>query len=115
MGYLSNKTLKTSLTHGIISDKDLISSILYKQFQEKKFSNLSGGRVIFIAVHPKLIRMGYGTRAINLLIKYYSSTYTNKIENKKIKTNSQKDPKSKTESLKPSSKNNLRHLLSPLH
>ena len=40
--------------------------------QEDSFASLSGGRVVRIAVHPDLQHMGYGSRAIEMLSRYYS-------------------------------------------
>jgi N-acetyltransferase 10 len=40
-------------------------------FQEPDFASLSGARVVRLAVHPDLTRMGYGSRALDLLTHYY--------------------------------------------
>ena len=42
-----------------------------QQFQDADFPALSGARVVRIAVHPELGRAGYGSRALELLRRYY--------------------------------------------
>lgn len=42
------------------------------QFADHEFASLSGVRVVRIATHPDFQGMGYGTRAIQLLVDYYS-------------------------------------------
>ena len=42
-----------------------------EQFQDESFASLSGIRVVRIATHPNAQGRGYGSRALELLIKYY--------------------------------------------
>ena len=51
---------------------DLIPWTLKQQFLDDSFPTLSGARVVRIATHPEHERMGYGTRALELLTKYYN-------------------------------------------
>lgn len=51
------------------------------QFADHGFASLSGARVVRIATHPDYQRMGYGTRALQLLIDYYSGNMTSLLEN----------------------------------
>ena len=41
------------------------------QFADNNFASLSGARVVRIATHPDFQGMGYGTRALSLLLDYY--------------------------------------------
>lgn len=50
---------------------DLIPWTVGQQFQDADFPALSGARVVRIAVHPELGRAGYGSRALELLRRYY--------------------------------------------
>lgn len=50
---------------------DLIPWTLSQQFQDDGFAQLSGARVVRIATHPDAVKMGYGSRAIELLAQYY--------------------------------------------
>lgn len=42
-----------------------------QQFQDSEFASLSGARIVRIAVHPDMTRAGYGSRALELLRRYY--------------------------------------------
>jgi N-acetyltransferase 10 len=55
---------------------DLIPWTLKQQFLDDNFPSLSGARVVRIATHPEHDRMGYGTRALELLYKYYNGEIT---------------------------------------
>ena len=50
---------------------DLIPWTVGQQFQDADFPALSGARIVRIAVHPELGRAGYGSRALELLRRYY--------------------------------------------
>ena len=41
------------------------------QFADNNFATLSGARIVRIATHPDFQGMGYGTRALSLLLDYY--------------------------------------------
>lgn len=42
-----------------------------RQFADHEFAGLSGARVVRIATHPDFQGMGYGSRALELLLRYY--------------------------------------------
>ncbi len=50
---------------------DMIPWTVSQQFQDSEFASLSGARVVRIAVHPDMTRAGYGSRALELLRRYY--------------------------------------------
>lgn len=50
---------------------DLIPWTVSEQFQDDNFAMLSGVRVVRIATHPNAQKKGYGTKALELLQKYY--------------------------------------------
>ena len=50
---------------------DLIPWTVTQQFQDAEFARLSGARVVRIAVHPDMGRAGYGSRALELLRRYF--------------------------------------------
>lgn len=50
------------------------------QFQDSDFGSLSGARVVRIATHPDYQGMGYGSRALELLEKYYLGKMTSLTE-----------------------------------
>ncbi|XP_067143398.1 RNA cytidine acetyltransferase [Centruroides vittatus] len=72
---LEGEISKDSVTKGLASGRkafgDLIPWTVSQQFQDNEFPSLSGVRIVRIATHPDYQRMGYGSRAIQLLQEYY--------------------------------------------
>ncbi|CAN0413976.1 unnamed protein product, partial [Hapterophycus canaliculatus] len=60
-----------SLSRGHRASGDLIPWSLSQQYQDGQFAGLSGARIVRIATHTDVQKMGYGSRAIELLTKYY--------------------------------------------
>lgn len=71
-GQISKQNVMTQLSRGIRASGDLIPWTISQQFQDADFASLSGARIVRIATHPDLARMGYGSRALELLTKYFS-------------------------------------------
>ncbi len=71
-GQISKESVMRQLSRGVRSAGDLIPWTISQQFQDADFASLSGARVVRIATHPDLARMGYGSRALELLSKYFS-------------------------------------------
>ncbi len=55
---------------------DLIPWTLSQQFQDSDFATLSGARIVRVATHPDVQSMGYGTRALKLLLEYFAKPKT---------------------------------------
>ncbi|KAL9955538.1 hypothetical protein ACROYT_G036875 [Oculina patagonica] len=70
-GDISKSTIMNSLSRGKRASGDLIPWTISQQFNDHNFAGLSGGRIVRIATHPDFQGMGYGRRAMNLLIQYY--------------------------------------------
>jgi len=70
-GEISKESVARSLGRGEAPSGDLIPWTISQQFQETEFAGLSGARVVRLAVHPDLQHMGYGSRAVQQLIRYY--------------------------------------------
>lgn len=49
----------------------MIPWTLGQALQDPDFPALSGARIVRIAVHPDLPRAGYGSRAVELLARFY--------------------------------------------
>ncbi len=88
-GDLSNETVARQLTHGQRSSGDLIPWTIAQTYQDYTFGKMTGVRVIRLATHPDYQRMGYGTRAIQLLEKYFQGNIINidENENQQVKKN----------------------------
>lgn len=74
-GQISRESVLTSLNRGQRAAGDLIPWLVSQQFQDEEFASLSGARVIRIATNPEYINMGYGSRALQLLIDFYSRKF----------------------------------------
>jgi N-acetyltransferase 10 len=71
-GKISRKAVEAQLARGHRSAGDLIPWTISQQFGDSKFAQLSGARIVRIAVHPAVQGMGYGTRAMELLYRFYN-------------------------------------------
>ncbi|KAH9192789.1 hypothetical protein AeNC1_005236 [Aphanomyces euteiches] len=70
-GEISKESVQAQLARGQRASGDLIPWTVAQQFQDNEFAALSGARVVRIATHPDVTGMGYGSRCIELLTKYY--------------------------------------------
>ena len=65
-GQISKESARRSLARGEAPSGDLIPWTVAQQFQDDEFAQLSGARIVRIATHPDVTKMGYGTRAVEL-------------------------------------------------
>lgn len=79
-GEISKESVKAQLARGQRASGDLIPWTVAQQFQDTEFASLSGARVVRIASHPDVTGMGYGSRAIELLTKYYQGEITPEVQ-----------------------------------
>ncbi|GAQ78702.1 N-acetyltransferase 10 [Klebsormidium nitens] len=79
-GEISRQSALATLAQGGSPTGDLIPWTISQQFQDAEFPSLSGARVVRIACHPDLQRAGYGTRAMELLGRYYEGQLTDLAE-----------------------------------
>ena len=70
-GAINQEQVQAELSRGKTSAGDLIPWTLTQQYQDHDFASLTGGRIVRIATHPDVMSMGYGSRAVDLLTKYY--------------------------------------------
>ncbi|XP_024376532.1 RNA cytidine acetyltransferase 1 isoform X1 [Physcomitrium patens] len=70
-GEISKQSALRSLSEGNLPNGDMIPWTISQQFQDPEFPSLSGARIVRIAVHPSLIRAGYGSHAVDILSRYY--------------------------------------------
>lgn len=74
-GEISKAAIKSSLSKGIRGGGDLIPWLVSQQFQDDDFASLSGARIVRIATHPDYQKMGYGSKALELLTDYFNGKY----------------------------------------
>jgi len=75
-GEISKQTVLNSLSRGVRAAGDLIPWLISQQFQDDDFASLSGARVVRIATHPDYVKMGYGSRALDLLSQFYEGQFS---------------------------------------
>lgn len=71
-GKISSKAVEAQLARGHRSAGDMIPWTVCQQFGDSNFAQLSGARIVRVAVHPNVQGMGYGSRAIELLYRFYN-------------------------------------------
>ncbi|KAH7156203.1 GNAT acetyltransferase 2-domain-containing protein [Dactylonectria macrodidyma] len=76
-GKISRQSVLNSLSRGQRPSGDLIPWLVSQQFQDEEFASLSGARVVRIATNPEYVSMGYGTKALELLVDYYEGRFAN--------------------------------------
>ncbi|KAJ2658822.1 N-acetyltransferase 10 [Coemansia sp. RSA 1200] len=74
-GEISRQAVMNKLGRGERNDGDLIPWLVSQQYQDNDFASLSGARVVRIATHPDYASMGYGTRALEQLRKFYEGSF----------------------------------------
>ncbi|EAQ83266.1 hypothetical protein CHGG_09670 [Chaetomium globosum CBS 148.51] len=74
-GKISKQSILNSLGRGQQPAGDLIPWLVSQQFQDDEFASLSGARVVRIATNPEYMSMGYGSKALQLLVEYYEGKF----------------------------------------
>ncbi|XP_028755074.1 RNA cytidine acetyltransferase 1 [Neltuma alba] len=75
-GQISRQSAIRSLSDGHQPFGDQIPWKFCEQFRDTVFPSLSGVRIVRIATHPSAMRLGYGSQAVELLIRYYEGQLT---------------------------------------
>lgn len=75
-GRISRQSVLNSLSRGQRAGGDLIPWLVSQQFQDEDFAGLSGARVVRIATNPEYLSMGYGSRALELLVDFFEGKFT---------------------------------------
>ncbi|PBC33504.1 RNA cytidine acetyltransferase [Apis cerana] len=76
-GEINKNTINDGLVRGRRAAGDLIPWTIAQQYQDQDFPALAGARIVRIATHPEYQNMGYGSRALELLKKYYEMKIVN--------------------------------------
>ncbi|KAE8365097.1 GNAT acetyltransferase 2-domain-containing protein [Aspergillus caelatus] len=75
-GRISRQSVLNSLSRGQRGGGDLIPWLVSQQYQDEDFAGLSGARIVRIATNPEYLNMGYGSRALELLVDFYEGKFT---------------------------------------
>lgn len=76
-GSVSKNVILNNNKRGFKPAGDLIPWTISDFYQDNEFPNLNGIRIVRIATHPECSRMGYGTRALELLTEFYEGKMVN--------------------------------------
>mmetsp|Transcript_10053 Transcript_10053/g.23516 ORF Transcript_10053/g.23516 Transcript_10053/m.23516 type:complete len:518 (-) Transcript_10053:1880-3433(-) len=69
-GQINNKFVQKCLSRGLKMNGDLIPWAISKQFLDPNFGELAGVRILRIVANPDSQKMGYGTRTLQLFLKF---------------------------------------------
>jgi N-acetyltransferase 10 len=83
-GRISKESVLNSLSRGKRAAGDLIPWIVSQQFQDEEFAGLSGARIVRIATNPDYTKMGYGSKALELLNDFYEGKFANLSEDANV-------------------------------
>lgn len=87
-GGISKNVILNNNKRGFKPAGDLIPWTISDFYQDNEFPNLTGVRVVRIATHPECSRMGYGSRAMQLLTEFYEGKIINLNEAEELAENS---------------------------
>lgn len=79
-GAISRKSAAAQLLAGTAPQGDMIPWTMNQQFQDADFPQMTGARIVRVAVHPELTRLGYGSRAVQQLARFYAGELTDLTE-----------------------------------
>ena len=91
-GAISKGSIMKGLSQGKRASGDLIPWTMSQQYQDNNFPSLSGARIVRIATHPDYQRMGYGSRALQLLQRYYEMKVPSLMEESEKEIEKQIEP-----------------------
>ncbi|EJW03176.1 hypothetical protein EDEG_02481 [Edhazardia aedis USNM 41457] len=97
-----SKKMKRFVAQGGNRDGNLVPWTLFENYLSDDFLFLKGVRIVRIAVHPEFVRMGYGTKAINLFLDFIRSNN----EKNSVEFNVKKNPVGKLDNTDLSNKKN---------
>lgn len=72
-GNIAKETVSNSFNRGTSPSGDLIAWKVSQHMNSPEFAQLTGIRIVRIAVHPQMQGQGYGKRAIEQLLAFYSN------------------------------------------
>jgi N-acetyltransferase 10 len=105
-GGISKNIILNNNKRGFKPAGDLIPWTISDFYQDNEFPNLSGIRVVRVATHPECNRMGYGTRALQLLSEFYEGKIINLNEEENAGDNYINNNKNNEKDIKNNSNNN---------
>lgn len=78
-GRISQKSIHSQMSRGNKASGDMIPWVVSQQFNDNEFATLSGARIVRVATHPDVQKMGYGSKAIELLISHFQGDFNTEV------------------------------------
>ena len=99
-GGISKDVILTNNKRGLKPSGDLIPWTISDHYQDQEFAKMTSIRVVRIACHPDCQRMGYGSKALELLSQYYEGKFFKLDEDEEMEeSNEEKKGKKKLKPL----------------
>lgn len=73
-GKISRKSIQDNSLRGLKPSGDLIPWTVSEQYQDNDFPQLNGVRIVRIATHVNAHKMGYGSKALELIEKFFEGS-----------------------------------------
>ena len=100
-GGISKDVILTNNKRGLKPSGDLIPWTISEHYQDQEFAHMTSIRIVRIACHPDCQRMGYGSKALELLSHYYEGKFIKLEDNEEIEESGDEKEKTGKKKLKP--------------
>ena len=100
-GGISKDVILTNNKRGLKPSGDLIPWTISEHYQDQEFAHMTSIRIVRIACHPDCQRMGYGSKALELLSHYYEGKFIKLEDDEDIEESGDEKEKTGKKKLKP--------------
>jgi len=100
-GGISKDVILTNNKRGLKPSGDLIPWTISEHYQDQEFAYMTSIRIVRIACHPDCQRMGYGSKALELLSHYYEGKFIKLDDDEEIEESGDEKEKTGKKKLKP--------------
>ena len=98
-GGIPKDVILTNNKRGLKPSGDLIPWTISDHYQDQEFAKMTSIRIVRIACHPDCQRMGYGSKALDLLSQYYEGKFFKLEEDEEMEETDEKKGKKKLKPL----------------
>ena len=100
-GGISKDVILANNKRGLKPSGDLIPWTISEHYQDQEFAHMTSIRIVRIACHPDCQRMGYGSKALELLSHYYEGKFIKLEDDEEIEESGDEKEKTGKKKLKP--------------
>ena len=100
-GGISKDVILTNNKRGLKPSGDLIPWTISEHYQDQEFAHMTSIRIVRIACHPDCQRMGYGSKALELLSHYFEGKFIKLDDDEEIEESGDEREKTGKKKLKP--------------